>query len=621
MTMSNKIHISKDLSLSAEDLVESCIGIIGKRGGGKSGGIKVLMEEFIKAQLPFVAFDPVGILWGIKSSLDGSAPGLPVLVIGGSHGDLRLDRRAGEETAKGIVQANISCIIDFSEEPKKAYREFVRDFCHKLYGINDTPRHVIIEEAPEVVPQRLRPDMMDTFEAVERLVSRGRNKAIGVTLVSQRAATINKDLLTQIDALLIFGLTSPQDRKALTEWVQAYDQMGRLPEFEAGIAGLRRQEAWFWSPVAFKDGGIFQKIKVRNFTTFHPDKTHLRRAGLLEKKPVTTDVSAIVSKLGAQLERLSKEKTDVAAIPKLQAKIRALGRQLELQKSIKEQPVLSSREIRHAIQETKLPLDEEIKQLKRAIRHQETWQRVVHRGAKMLVGEEPIIGTAHNAYTGSVGASQKERVSQLHTQTAHVPDKPLPFPKKAISTTTFATGSARRVQNRAKEDAEVHKIMLEGEEEPLVAGALRMLTVLASKSPLTVTKTQLGTLARITPSGGTYSNYFSQLRRKNFLEVDDAGNVRVTQEGLDFVGEVTPAPQTHEEIVAMWKGILVAGAGRMLDVVIEAYPDSVTKEDLAIGAELTASAGTFSNYLSLLRRNGLVEISGSEVKATEVIFP
>lgn len=285
--MSNKIHISKDLALPAEDFVESCIGIIGKRGGGKSGGIKVLMEEFVKTGLPFVAFDPVGILWGIKSSLDGSSPGLPILVIGGSHGDLRLDRRAGAQTAEAIVQANISAIIDFSEEPKRAYREFVRDFCHKLFAINDVPRHVIIEEAPELVPQRLRPDMTDVFEAVERLVSRGRNKGIGVTLVSQRAATISKDVLTQIDALFIFGLTSPQDIKALTEWVQAYDQMGRLPEFQAGIAGLRPQEAWVWSPVAFKEGGIFQKIRVRNFTTFHPDKTHLRRAGLLERKPVT----------------------------------------------------------------------------------------------------------------------------------------------------------------------------------------------------------------------------------------------------------------------------------------------------------------------------------------------
>jgi len=619
--MKDRLKISSTLSIPAMDFIEQATAIIGKRGTGKTGLVKVLMEELVRLGLPFVAFDPVGVAWGIKSSLDGASAGLPVLVIGGSHGDIRLDRRAGAENAKAIIKANVSCVIDFSEEPRRAYREYIRDFSHALFSFNDSPRLVIIEEAPELVPQRLRPDMTDVFEAVERLVSRGRNKGIGVTLISQRAATISKDVLTQIDALFIFGLTSPQDRKALTEWVQAYDQMGRLPEFEAGIAGLHRQEAWFWSPVAFKEGGIFQKIKIRNFTTFHPDKTHLRRAGLLEKKPVTTDVSAIVSKLGAQLERLSKEKTDIAAIPKLQAKIRELERQLELQKSIKEQPVLSSREIRHAIQETKLPLDEEIKQLKRAIRHQETWQRFVHRVAKMLLGEEAIIGTAHNAYTGSVRASQKERVPQLYTQTAHVPDKPLPFPKKAINTTTFATGSARRVQNRAKEDAEVHKIMLEGEEEPLVAGALRMLMVLASKSPLTVTKTQLGTLARITPSGGTYSNYFGQLRRKNFLEVDDAGNVRVTQEGLDFVGEVTPAPQTHEEIVAMWKGILVAGAGRMLDVVIEAYPEPVTKEELGIRAELTSSAGTFSNYLSLLRRNGLVEIRGQEVKATEVIFP
>src|SRR3989304_8679562 len=168
-----KLDLPTNLKPPAEDFLESAIGIIGKRGRGKSGLVKVLMEELVHAGLPFVAFDPVGVMWGLRSSFDGKGPGLPVLIVGGSHGDLRLERRAGAEIAKSVVQANISCIIDFSEESKSVYREFVRGFSPTLFAINDSPRIVIIEEAPELVPQRLRPDMMDVFEAVERLFSRG----------------------------------------------------------------------------------------------------------------------------------------------------------------------------------------------------------------------------------------------------------------------------------------------------------------------------------------------------------------------------------------------------------------------------------------------------------------
>jgi hypothetical protein len=297
------IHLSDDLALPAEDLLESAIGIIAKRGRGKSGAIKVLMEELTRVGLPFVAFDPVGILWGIRSSFDGKGPGLPVLVIGGEHGDIQLDRKAGAKVAQRIIAENVSCVIDFSEEPKAAYREFVRDFAHELFRRNDTPRLVILEEAPELVPQRVMVDRSETYEAVERLVSRGRNKGVGVVLVSQRAATINKDVLTQVDALLVMGLTSPQDRKALGDWIDAWDVKKQAEKFDKGLAGLRVQEAWFWSPEAF--GGIFKRVRIRNFTTFHPDKTHLRRMGWLKVRPVTADVAGVVA--GFKGEKPKKE--------------------------------------------------------------------------------------------------------------------------------------------------------------------------------------------------------------------------------------------------------------------------------------------------------------------------
>lgn len=576
-----KLRIADNLHLPAEDLLESAIGVIGKRGRGKTGMVKVFMEELVASNLPFIALDPVGVMWGIRSSIDGKGPGLPVLIVGGSHGDVRLDRRAGAQIARAVVQANISCIIDFSEESKAAYREFVKDFAHTLFSINDTPRMVIIEEAPELVPQRMRPDMTGVFEAVERLVSRGRNKGIGVTLVSQRAATINKDVLTQIDALFVFGLTSPQDRKALVEWVQAKDDEGHLREFESGIAGLQKQEAWFWSPEAF--AGQFTKVRIRDFKTFHPDKTHLRRTGLLTSKPVTTDISDTIKKLGGELDRLAKEKVSTASIPKLESKIKQLEHELEKAKAHPQTATLSEG-ARKAFTQAQDALKQENAALRAGLKKASSISRRVQKAIEILSGV---------ANPGPVDIPTPPQVTRQAQPMVYTP-----APTRRISE-----------QPTSSDDA------------PMRSGERRVLETIATRYPLTLTRTQLGTLSGFTPSGGTFNTYFGDLKRRGFVTEDSSKNVVVTQEGMDYVGEVPKSPRTHEEIMAMWRRNLRAGEMRILEVLVDAYPECLSREELANSSEFTFTGGTFITYLGILKRNALITISGQEIRATEVLFP
>src|SRR5574340_241934 len=276
-----RLRIGRGLSLDATEFIESKAFVVGQSGRGKSGLLKVIEEGLVKSKLPFVVFDPAGVAWGIRSSKDGKGPGLPILVIGGPHGDVRLDRRAGAQTARALVEANVSAIIDFSEEPKAAYREFLIDFCETLYAINDTSRLVVIDEAKEVVPQQIRPDQTRAFDAVERRVRQGRNKGIGVLLVSQRMATVNKDVVTQCGTLFVFGLVGKPDHKTLHDWVDEWSTEESLATFEDGLAALKPRECWIWSPQQF---GLFQRTYVREFETLHPDRTHLRKMGLLTSK-------------------------------------------------------------------------------------------------------------------------------------------------------------------------------------------------------------------------------------------------------------------------------------------------------------------------------------------------
>jgi hypothetical protein len=69
----------------------------------------------------------------------------------------------------------------------------------------------------------------------------------------------------------------------------------------------------------------------------------------------------------------------------------------------------------------------------------------------------------------------------------------------------------------------------------------------------------------------------------------------------------------------MWRERLPATAVRILDVLIEAYPVGLDREDLAAQTALPASGGTFGAAVGMLRRYALVEARGRCLRASEVL--
>jgi DNA helicase HerA-like ATPase len=243
--------------------------MLAKRGAGKTYTVGVMAEEFSRNHLPFVVFDPIDVWWGLRLSADGKGKGLPIVVFGLEHADIPLTRDMGRQIAQAIVKENISCVISTFGMPKVGMRYLIAEFADELLNINNTPRHVFIEEAHEFVPLRVMGTMAKTFSAVEALVVMERNRVIGVTLINQRAATINTDVLTQLDTLLAFRNVSPQDRKALKDWVEYHSAEGDFEKFMASLPSLPTGEGWIWSPEFL---GIFERIHIRKRETFHPDR-------------------------------------------------------------------------------------------------------------------------------------------------------------------------------------------------------------------------------------------------------------------------------------------------------------------------------------------------------------
>jgi hypothetical protein len=243
--------------------------ILAKRGAGKTYLGGVMAEEFFKNGIPFVVFDPIDVWWGLRLTANGKDKGLPVVVFGVRHADIQIDRDMGREIARAVVQEGISCVISTFGMNKTAARHLVAEFAEELLAINTTPRMVFIEEAHEYVPQRVMGGATKVFSAVESLVTMGRNQGIGVTMLNQRAATLNKDVLTQIDTLLALRSVGPQDRKALQDWVEGHGAEGDFDNFLKSLPTLPTGEGWIWSPEFM---GVFEKFTIRKRETFHPDR-------------------------------------------------------------------------------------------------------------------------------------------------------------------------------------------------------------------------------------------------------------------------------------------------------------------------------------------------------------
>lgn len=284
--------------------------ILAKRGAGKTYAAGVMAEEMASAGIPFVVFDPIDVWWGLRLAADGKEKGLPVVVFGQEHADIKLDRDMGRRIAQAVVRERVSCVISTFGLPKVAQRHLIAEFAEELLNINNEPRHVFIEEAHEFVPQRVNAGMGKTFSAVEALVTMGRNRGIGVTLINQRAATVNKDVLTQLDTLIALRNVGPQDRKALHEWVEAKSADGDFDKFMESLPSLPTGEAWVWSPEFLQ---VFEKIKIRKRETFHPDREKLGHKFVMPTVD-QVDIQGFISKFSVTKEPPSKKERTSADV-------------------------------------------------------------------------------------------------------------------------------------------------------------------------------------------------------------------------------------------------------------------------------------------------------------------
>jgi uncharacterized protein DUF87/helicase HerA-like protein len=598
------LHLNAIFTLPLEAHTNT-FGILAVRGAGKSNTAAVMAEEFFDAGLPFVVIDPVGSWWGLRSSGDGKGAGLAIPIFGGRHGDVPLERGGGELVADLVVEKRISCVLDLSEfasEGDKKY--FLLAFARRLYGKNTEPLHLFLEEADDYIPQRPMRDEAQLLRAWENIVRRGRSRGLGMTIITQRSASVNKSVLTQIETLLAMRTTSPQDRAAIEEWVKYH---GQSREILTSLSSLANGEAWVWSPHFLN---VCERVQIRMRRTFDSGATPKHSA---KPRPSAVmadiDLAAIAAQMKDTIERA--EASDPKLLQRRIAELEQAKRKLEREivetagsKAIDETAIAGARENGRRSAELKYEarfaaIGKQLSDLAG------TMGRVLAEILEAIRAEE--FG-AMDISTGLPWVADPTRFAKPATRAKSGLNA---FPAKAAKAKLSQTEGYIQVIKDAARNATLPR------PQQAILDALAWLEAIGLDRGK---RTIVAFLAGASPNSSSFTNNLGALRTAGLIDYPASGAVALTAAGRDQASAID-TPQTPEALHEMIYSRLTGPQTRILRALIRVYPAVLTHKELADAAGASISSSSFTNNRGALRSLGLISYTGGgEVRAQPILF-
>jgi hypothetical protein len=599
----NYLQVAPGLVLDADYVAGGSLALLGKRGAGKTFAARVLVEELFAAHVQVAVVDPMGVFWGLRASADGEREGLPIPVFGGQHGDAPLEPSAGALMADLVVDEGLSMILDLSGFGSRTQeRTFAGAYFDRLYRRNKDLVHLVVDEADLFAPQRPRGQDAPLLATMENIVRRGRNKAIGVTLASQRAQVLHKDVLTQVDALVALRLTAPQDRDAIRDWVRGQGDEEQWATIAPSLPGLGNGESWWWIP----EKQILQRVQVRTTRTF--DSSPTRKRGQSTRTPKTfadVDLAAISSRIAATIERAkdSDPRELHKRLAELQQQLRARERELMRARHDRPEPPIEQ-------------VDALLDRLEKAA-------DALGRPAGDLADAQDQFLERLDAAAGRFAEHARE-IAEVGAGLAQflrdrvgtsLPAPASPEPRTSVASAPMATAPPRRRATTSEPAAD-------SEVSPARQRLLDSLAALESIGVGQVAKTQLALWAGVSPKSSGYSNNLGGLRTAGLITYPGPALVALTDAGRDQADTRLAAQLlSTEELHAHVRQLLPSARWRILEPLLTAYPEAIGKTELAELAGVSPSSSGYSNNLGGLRSLGLVDYPApGYVAATAVLF-
>lgn len=320
------MKLSSKLSIDSIDYASQGNAILGIRNSGKSYTATSLAERLMDDNIPFIAFDPIGIWRYLKVGKKGA--GYPV-VVAGDNGDLPLTPQSAPDIVRAAMKENISLVVDLysMKLSKKDWRTIVEQSIRLLLYENKPCglRHIFIEEAAEFCPQRIQPEDGRVYAEIEKLARMGGNASLGYTLINQRPEEVNKAVLENCDCLFLHRQKGRHSLTALGKWLNVADTKN-AKEIINSLPSLEQGECWVWLQGTHDP----QRLIMPEKKTVHPD----RKNPLQTSAGVSSDVSKFVTRMDAWLTALTVKEAPTS--PKLKPMVDHSGEVAELGRLLKE---------------------------------------------------------------------------------------------------------------------------------------------------------------------------------------------------------------------------------------------------------------------------------------------
>jgi hypothetical protein len=571
------LHIGDGLNLPL-DFVTQTQAILAKKRVGKSYTASVQAEELLKAGQQVVVVDPTGAWWGLKSSADGKHEGFPITVFGGEHADVPLEESAGETIAQALVENRFSAILDLTLFRKGQINRFMTPFLETLYRLNREAMHLFVDEADAIAPQKPFGEEARMLGAMEDVVRRGGIRGIGTTLITQRPAVLNKNVLTQCEILCALRIVHHKDIDAIREWIAVHGDEDLAKEMIQSLPALPIGTAWFWAPGW---GDLFQQVKIRPRETFDSGATP--KAG--EAKRVAKVLAQVdLEKLGQQIQATVQraKQNDPKNLHK---------RIAELEKELSSKQVSSGK-----------PSAPDEKQLQRAAeRAAKTATAPLLKQLALMKQKAQRVADAAGHLCGVANGLQAgiQEIAKLEIPpSAEVTAQP----GAPVGVVSAPAPTPRRLE---RQPSNGNGSLPPGERAVLIAVAQ---FGEAERDQLTV----LTGYKR-----SSRDAYIARLAQKGYLEVLGR-TLRPTQEGVDALGhDYEPLP-TGTALYEFWRNRLPEGELKILDCLV-ASGKAVERNDLDEPTGYKRSSR--DAYLSRLAARRLVEVPASGlVQAAGALF-
>jgi hypothetical protein len=283
------------LSLSVEPSEK--LAIVGVSGSGKSFLAGLMAEQWMIAGARVVVLDPVGIFFGLRTSFERDPTGgMPIRIYGGARMDEQLPQP--EEMARRIASgADWSAVLDFSCMPFASVHWYAAEFLNALGALGPrivAPMHLIVEETPIFAPQtgslsKYQRDCRAAFAQCARVY---RNFGVGMTFVTQRAAAVDKGILSQCGSIVALRVAARLDKRAVLDWMAQNAGDVDVPAALEKLSVAKPGHGMVWSPTWGGESVGGRSFKVLPRATYHPDPRKLNENRSVELCPPPVRVAS-----------------------------------------------------------------------------------------------------------------------------------------------------------------------------------------------------------------------------------------------------------------------------------------------------------------------------------------